>query len=113
MIVQEFGQLLAQALVALGLMAEQHGAFEQDLLQLVRQMAPHVRGRRTEREKIARGVFVGSRRSRRHRCRHGSTSRWVQSASGPPLPPATEQYRVRGGGVRPGALPSMSTRRSR
>jgi hypothetical protein len=31
-IVQEFGQLLAQAFIALALMAEQDGAFEQDVL---------------------------------------------------------------------------------
>jgi hypothetical protein len=68
MIVQELGQLLAQALVALALMAEQNGAFEQCLLQLLRQVTPQLRGRGAEREKITGGIFVGT--WRRHRWWH-------------------------------------------
>ena len=40
MIVKEFGQLLAQALVLLALVTEHHGAFEQPMLLVLRQLAP-------------------------------------------------------------------------
>jgi hypothetical protein len=62
MIVQEFGQLLAQALIALGLVAENDGPFEQGMLQFGRQAAPKVRGRRSEGEKETRGIVVQSHR---------------------------------------------------
>jgi hypothetical protein len=67
MIVQEFGQLLAQTFVAFALMAEQDSTLEQGLLQLLRQIAPQARDRCAEGEKIARGIFVGSGRWRRRR----------------------------------------------
>jgi hypothetical protein len=39
-------------------MAEQHGALEQLLLQLLRQFAPQIRGGGTEHEKIASGNVI-------------------------------------------------------
>jgi hypothetical protein len=41
-IVQERGQLLAQAFVAFGLVAEPHGALEQLLLPFLRKLAPQI-----------------------------------------------------------------------
>jgi hypothetical protein len=52
MIVEEFGQLLAQAFVALAFVAENDGPFEQGLLKLLRQVAPKVCGGRSEDEKV-------------------------------------------------------------
>jgi hypothetical protein len=40
MIVQKFRQLLAQALIALALMAEHDGVLEQYVLKILRQLAP-------------------------------------------------------------------------
>jgi len=51
MIVEEFGQLLAQILVALAFVAENDGPFEQGLLKLLRQVAPKVRGGRPRTRK--------------------------------------------------------------
>ena len=42
LVVQELGQLLAQALVALSLVAPDDGALEQGVLQLLRQVAPEI-----------------------------------------------------------------------
>jgi hypothetical protein len=58
MIVQELGQLLAQAFIALAFVAQNDGAFEQGLLKLLRQIAPKVRGRSAEDEKVTLGVLV-------------------------------------------------------
>jgi len=58
MIVQEFGQLLAQALVLLALMAEHDGALKQRILQIVRQLAPKIRGSRAEYEQITGSNIV-------------------------------------------------------
>jgi hypothetical protein len=58
MVVEKLRQLLAQALVLLALVAEQHGALEQLLLQLLRQFAPQIRGGGTEYEKIASGNVI-------------------------------------------------------
>jgi hypothetical protein len=44
MIVQEFGQLLAQAFVLLALMPEHHGTLEQNVLEILRQLAPEIGG---------------------------------------------------------------------
>jgi hypothetical protein len=44
-VVQEFSQLLAQAFVALALVAENDGAFEQRMLQLLGQVAPEIGSR--------------------------------------------------------------------
>jgi len=53
MAVEEFGQLLAQAFVALTLVAEKDGSFEQRLLQFLEQMTPKIRGSRAENDEIA------------------------------------------------------------
>jgi len=58
MIVEEFGQLLAQAFIALAFVAENDGPFEQGLLQLLRQITPQVRGGCAEDEKVAIRVLV-------------------------------------------------------
>ena len=58
MIVKKFGQLLAQAFVALGLVAENDGAFEQRMLKFLRQIAPEIRGSGSQDEKITRGGVV-------------------------------------------------------
>jgi hypothetical protein len=58
MIVQEFGQLLAQAFILLAFMAEHHRALEQRVLQLLRQMAPEIGGRCSEHTEVTGGVFV-------------------------------------------------------
>ncbi|HMK70304.1 MAG TPA: hypothetical protein VK442_04955 [Xanthobacteraceae bacterium] len=57
-IVEEFGQLLAQAFIPLALMAEHDGPFEQGLLKLLRQIAPKVRDRRAKDEEVTLGVSV-------------------------------------------------------
>ncbi len=71
MIVEEFGQLLAQAFIPLGLVAENDGPFEQGLLKLLRQIAPKLRGRRAEDEKVTLGVAV----------RRGALERFAAGAS--------------------------------
>ena len=58
MVVQKFCQLLAQAFVALALMAEHDGALEQHVLQILRQLAPQIGGGRAENQKIAGGNIV-------------------------------------------------------
>jgi hypothetical protein len=58
MIVEEFGQLLAQAFIPLAFVAEHNGPFEQGLLKLLRQIAPKVRGRRAKDEEVPLGVPV-------------------------------------------------------
>jgi hypothetical protein len=58
MIVQELGQLLAQTFIALAFVPENDSPFEQGLLELLRQMAPQVRGRSAEDEKVTLGVLV-------------------------------------------------------
>ena len=58
MVVEKLRELLAQALVLLALMTEQHGALEQLLLQILRQFAPQICGGSTEHEKIASGNVV-------------------------------------------------------
>ena len=58
MIVEEFGQLLAQAFIPLAFVAEHDGLFEQGLLKLLRQIAPKVRGRRAKDEEVTLGVPV-------------------------------------------------------
>lgn len=58
MVVQKFRQLLAQAFVALALMSEHDGAFEQDVLQILRQLAPQIGGGGAENQKIAGGNVV-------------------------------------------------------
>ncbi len=58
MIVEKFGQLLAQAFITLAFVAENDGPFEQGLLKLLRQIAPKVRGCRAEDEKVTLGVLV-------------------------------------------------------
>ncbi|HXX03129.1 MAG TPA: hypothetical protein VEJ37_02265 [Xanthobacteraceae bacterium] len=59
-IVEEFGQLLAQAFVALAPVAKYDGALEQGLLKFLRQMTPKFRGGRAEDEKVTvRLVVVG------------------------------------------------------
>src|SRR5262249_61254237 len=77
MIVEKLRQLLAQALVLLALVTEQHGAFEQLLLQLLRQCAPQICGGGTEHEKIASGDVVNDligmlAHRRTHNCKTGS-----------------------------------------
>jgi len=62
MVVQELGQLLAQAFVALGLVAEHDRPLEQSLLQRVRQITPQRRGRGTEYKKITAGIVVSADR---------------------------------------------------
>lgn len=52
-IVQEFGQLLAQAFIALALMAKHDCAFEEQLLKFLRQMAPEIGGGRPKHQKVA------------------------------------------------------------
>jgi len=42
MVVQEFGQLFAQAFVLLALMPEHYGALEQNVLEIRRQAAPQI-----------------------------------------------------------------------
>jgi len=58
MVVQEFCQLLAQAFVALALMAKHHGAFEQQVLPILRQFAPQIGGRGAENQKITGGNII-------------------------------------------------------
>jgi len=58
MIVEEFGQLLAQAFIPLAFVAEHDGPFEQGLLKLLRQIAPKVRDRRAKDEEVTLGVAV-------------------------------------------------------
>ena len=58
MIVEEFGELLTQAFIALAFVAENDGPFEQGLLELLRQIAPKVRGRRAKDEEVTLGVAV-------------------------------------------------------
>jgi len=58
MVVQEFGQLLAQAFITLAFVAENDRPFEQGLLKLLRQIAPKVRGRRAKDEEVTLGVPV-------------------------------------------------------
>lgn len=53
MIVEKFGQLFAQTLVALALVAEHDRAFEQQVLKIVRQMAPKLRRGRSKDGMIA------------------------------------------------------------
>jgi hypothetical protein len=56
-IVEEFGKLLAQAFVALAVVAENDGPLEQGVLKLLRQIAPKVSGCRSEDEKVTvRGI---------------------------------------------------------
>jgi hypothetical protein len=62
MVVQEFGQLLAQAFVALGFVAQHDGPLEQGVLQLVRQAAPQLRHGGTEDQEVSVGVCVASYR---------------------------------------------------
>jgi hypothetical protein len=58
MIVHEFRQLLAQALVLFALMTKQDGALEQTVLQFLRQFAPKIRGGCAKNQKIAGGDVV-------------------------------------------------------
>src|SRR5215470_13518546 len=58
MVVEKLCQLLAQALVLLALVTEQHGALEQLLLQILRQFAPQICRGSTEHEQIASGNVV-------------------------------------------------------
>ena len=58
MIVQKFRQLLAQAFVRLALMPKHDGAFEQCVLQVVRQLTPQIRGGCAESQKVAGGNIV-------------------------------------------------------
>lgn len=58
MVVQKLRQLLAQAFVDLALMSEHDGAFEQRVLQILRQRAPQIGGGRTENQKITGGSIV-------------------------------------------------------
>ena len=58
MVVEKFGQLLAQAFILLALMAEYDGALEQTMLQIWRQPAPKIGGSRAEHEQITRGYIV-------------------------------------------------------
>jgi hypothetical protein len=58
MIVQEFRQLLPQAFVTLAAMAEHDGALEQCVLEILRQFAPEIGGRRPENLKITVGAIV-------------------------------------------------------
>jgi hypothetical protein len=58
MVVQKFGQLLAQALVLFPLMTEHDGALEQRVLQLVRQFAPKIGSGRSEHEQITGSDIV-------------------------------------------------------
>src|SRR5262249_50731510 len=58
MVVQEFGQLLAQALVALAFVAEDDGSLEQIVLQPLGPLAPQVRGRGAQHPKEAIGVLA-------------------------------------------------------
>jgi hypothetical protein len=55
-IVEELGQLLAQAFVALAVVAENDSAFEQGMLQFLRQSTPKLGGSRAENEKVTVGV---------------------------------------------------------
>jgi hypothetical protein len=58
MVVEKLRQLLAQALVLLALVTEQHGALKQLLLQIMRQFAPQIRRGGTEHEQVASGNVV-------------------------------------------------------
>ncbi len=58
MIVEEFSELLAQAFIALALVAENDSPFEQGLLKLLRQIAPKVRGCGAEDKKVTLGFVV-------------------------------------------------------
>jgi hypothetical protein len=58
MVVQKFRQLFAQALVGLALVPQHDGAFEQRVLQVVRQLAPQIGGSCAEDQKIAGGNIV-------------------------------------------------------
>jgi len=73
-VVQELRQLLAQAFVALALMAKQHGPLEQRVLKFGRQIAPQIRCRRPEHKKVPCGIFargVGFRCARNGRAFDG------------------------------------------
>jgi len=63
MVVQEFGELLSQTFIALALVAKNDGAFEKQMLQLLRQIAPEVRRGGPEHEKVAAEVGVGAGRT--------------------------------------------------
>ena len=58
MVVQKFRQLFAQALVGLALVPQHDGAFEQRVLQVVRQLAPQIGGGCAKHQKIAGGNIV-------------------------------------------------------
>jgi hypothetical protein len=58
MVVEKFGQLLAQAFILLALMAEYDGALEQNMLQVRWQPAPKIGGSRAKHEQITRGYIV-------------------------------------------------------
>jgi hypothetical protein len=58
MIVQEFGELLAQAFVLLALMPKQHGALEQAMLEILRQLAPQIGGGGAKHKQITGGNVV-------------------------------------------------------
>jgi hypothetical protein len=58
MIVQKFCQLLSQALVAFAFVAEDDGALEQQVLKLLRQIAPEIGRGRAKNEKMADGDIV-------------------------------------------------------
>jgi hypothetical protein len=61
MVVQEFGQLLAETFVALALVTEHDGPLEQGMLKLLRQIAPKVGRGRTQNKKVSLRVFGGNR----------------------------------------------------
>jgi hypothetical protein len=80
MVVEKFRQLLAQALVLLALVTEQHSALEQLLLQILRQFAPQIRGSSAENKKIASGNVVDDligmlAHWRTHHCKMGALAR--------------------------------------
>jgi len=58
MIVEELGQLLAEAFVALAFVPEDHGPFEQGMLKRLRQFAPEVGSRRAKDEKVTFRVHL-------------------------------------------------------
>jgi hypothetical protein len=53
MIVEEFGQLLAQTFVALAFVSENDRAFKERLLKLLRELTPQVHGSAAENKQIA------------------------------------------------------------
>ena len=67
-IMEEFRQLLSQALVAFGFVTENNRAFEQGFLQLLGQIAPKIERGCAENEKIAL-ICCGRARSCTHRHR--------------------------------------------